>query len=92
MARPVWVGLFLITVRWTGRSKKLGPVGAQFVSTFTAKLCKEKIHRNLGAYMTPAGSLYASLGLETMEGLLCTAGVHMSELAERLQYFPQIGG
>lgn len=45
------------TLDWS-RSKKLGPVGAQFGNAaFTAKLRKE-IHRNLGAYMTPQAATF----------------------------------
>lgn len=77
------------TLDWS-RSKKLGPVAAQFGnSAFTAKLRKE-IHRNLGAYMTPQVAYMQSLGLETMEVRYARQASTCLELAERLQNFPQI--
>lgn len=77
------------TLDWS-RSKKLGPVAAQFGnSAFTVKLRKE-IHRNLGAYMTPQVAYMQSLGLETMEVRYARQASTCLELAERLQNFPQI--
>lgn len=70
-------------------SKKLSSICNDSPSAFHMKLRKE-IHRNLGAYMTPQTAYMQTIGLETLSLRFNKQSSTCLELAERLNFLPQI--
>ncbi|MBK5194744.1 MAG: O-acetylhomoserine aminocarboxypropyltransferase/cysteine synthase, partial [Proteiniphilum sp.] len=70
-------------------SPRLQAVADESPSAFHYKLRRE-IHRNLGAYMTPAVAYMQSLGMETLQVRFERQAATCKELAKRVQSLPEI--